>query len=63
MANDEPGRKQELERIPASEARDRLTELMNRARFAGERFILTRNGDDIAVIVGAQEADRLPEVA
>lgn len=43
------------ERVPASEARDRLTELMNRARFAGERFILTRNGEDVAVLIGSQE--------
>jgi prevent-host-death family protein len=43
------------ERVPASDVRDRLTELLNRARFGGERFILTRNGEDIAVIIGAQE--------
>jgi prevent-host-death family protein len=43
------------ERIPASEVRDRLTELMNRARFGGERFVLTRNGEDVAAIIGSQE--------
>jgi prevent-host-death family protein len=47
------------ERVPASEARDRLTELMNRAQFKGERFILTRNGEDVAAIIGAQELPAL----
>lgn len=46
----------EAERVPASEARDRLTELMNRACYAGERFILTRNGDDVAMIVAVPQA-------
>jgi len=49
----------DVERVPASEARDRLTELMNRARWGGERFILTRNGEDVAVIVGSQEFSAL----
>lgn len=57
MADQKTRRKAEVERIPASEARERLTELMNRACFAGERFILTRNGDDVAAIVGASEVN------
>lgn len=48
------------EYVPASEARDRLTELLNRARFSGERFVVTRNGDPLAVISGAQEFDLAP---
>jgi hypothetical protein len=29
---------------------------MNRARFGGERFMITRNGEDVAWIIGAQES-------
>jgi prevent-host-death family protein len=54
-----PGGEVVSERVPASEARDRLTELMNRARFGGERFILTRNGEDFAAIIGSQELPSL----
>lgn len=50
------------EEVAASEARDRLTELTNRARFAGERFVITRNGEAIAVIIGAQELELLPPI-
>jgi prevent-host-death family protein len=53
MNNQEEPRKADIERIPSSDARDRLTELLNRAAFKGERFILTRNGEDIAAIVPA----------
>lgn len=48
-----------IERVASSEARERLTELMNRARFAGECFVLTRNGEDIAVIIGSPDYERL----
>jgi prevent-host-death family protein len=44
------------ERVSAADARDRLAELMNRARFGGERFIITRNGEDVALLIGAQAA-------
>lgn len=47
------GRKADVERIPMSEARDRLTELMNRAFYKDEQFILTKNGEDVAAIVAA----------
>jgi prevent-host-death family protein len=67
MDNGETVRKAETdgvaERVSATDARDRLTELMNRARFAGERFVITRNDEPLALIIGAQELDRLPLVA
>jgi prevent-host-death family protein len=47
---------QTAERVSAADARDRLAELMNRARFGGERFMITRNGEDVAWIIGAQES-------
>lgn len=57
MADTKTSRKAEIERIPASDARDRLTELMNRACFGGESFILTRNGEDVAAIIGANRLE------
>lgn len=48
------------EYIASSDARDRLAELLNRARFGGERFVVTRNGDPLAVISGAQEFELTP---
>ncbi len=60
MDKDEQGIKPE--EVASSEARDRLTELTNRARFAGERFVITRNGEAIAVIIGSQELELLPPV-
>lgn len=48
------------EQVASTDVRDRLTELINRARYAGERFILTRNGEPVAVIIGAQELELLP---
>lgn len=55
MDTDETERKPDaVEHIPATDARDRLTELMDRARF-GEKFILTRNGKPVAAIVGAAD--------
>ena len=59
MATDDTSGKAEIERVPATDARDRLTELMNRARFADEAFVLTRNGEDIALVIGAQNIDRV----
>lgn len=57
MDSADSGRKaDEVERIPMSEARDRLTELMNRAFYKDERFILTKNGEDVAAIVAASRA-------
>lgn len=50
-------RKREL--IPASEARDVLTDIMNRAGFANERFVMTRNGDEICAVVGMRDLERL----
>lgn len=47
------------ERVTATEARPRLTELLNRAAFQGEEFILTKHGDDIAVVLGVERFKHL----
>jgi prevent-host-death family protein len=45
--------------ITASDARVRLTELVNRAEFGGERFKITRYGKTIGAIVGVTDYGRL----
>lgn len=44
--------------ITASDARDRLGELIDRA-LAGERVVISRNGRRIAVLVSLRDAERL----
>ena len=43
------------ERILASEARRRLPELMGRAGYGGERFILERRGQPMAAVVSLED--------
>lgn len=59
------GRKPMVERVAAHQARKDLSELMNRARFGGERFVVTRNGDDYVLVIGVQDpfAAKLLDVA
>jgi prevent-host-death family protein len=37
--------------IQASEARQRLPELLNRARYSGERFVIERHGQPVAALI------------
>jgi len=48
----------EPERLTATEARVRLTELVNLAGFQGKRFLITMHGKPIAAIVGAEELEQ-----
>jgi prevent-host-death family protein len=52
----------ELEEIAATDVRDRLTELMNRASFGGERFALTVHGQRKAALVSVRDLERLREL-
>ena len=58
MTETDGDRKQETE-VGADAARDGLTELMGRAAFAGERFILTRNGKQTAALIPMKDLERL----
>lgn len=51
---------EELEQVPVVEIQRRLSELMNRAHFAGERIVFTRNGKPIAALIGIRDLERLP---
>jgi prevent-host-death family protein len=50
------------ERISATDARDRLTELMNRVAFGGARFILTKNGEPVAALIGIADLERITPI-
>jgi prevent-host-death family protein len=56
-----PEDRPEPERLTATEARVRLTELVNLAGFQGKRFLITMHGKPIAAIVGAAELEQKEE--
>lgn len=58
MADQETGGKGEVE-VGADVARRDLTELMGRAAFANERFVLTRNGNPYGALIGLRDLERL----
>lgn len=43
--------------MTAQEARERWSELMNRAHYRGEEIVITKNGKPIAKIVGIQKEE------
>jgi len=49
--------------VAVSQARDHLAEVIERARRSGEPVYVTRRGHRIAVIVDAEEYDRVVEAA
>lgn len=67
METPDSGRKDAAEsteiEITASDARTRLTELVNRAEFGGERFKITRYGKIVGAIVGARDYETLTSAA
>jgi len=48
-----------VEKIGAVEARNRLGELLARVRYAGERFLITRDGKETAALIGVEDLERL----
>ena len=55
MMAKESRRKAQRERVPSKEVRLRLTELMNRAAFRGERVVISKNGEDACALVGMDD--------
>jgi prevent-host-death family protein len=49
-------------RKPFSEARSELTDIVNHVAFAQDRYILTRNGKEIAAIVSMEDLNLLEEL-
>lgn len=48
--------------IPAMDLRRRASELLSRARYAGERFVIERNGEPVAAIIGIEDLRRLQAI-
>lgn len=47
------------ESVPVVDVQKRLSELLNRAAYAGERIVVTRNGKPTAALVGMDDLERL----
>lgn len=62
MADTKKKRKADAE-ISASDARIRLAELVNRAGYSGERFVIVRRGRPVAAIIGARDLATLNDAA
>jgi len=45
--------------MPVSEARDHISELVGRARYAGQETILTHYGAPVAAVISIEEYQRL----
>jgi prevent-host-death family protein len=48
-----------MSEMPISEARDRISELVGRARYGGEETILTHYGAPAAVVISFEDYQRL----
>lgn len=48
-----------MKRITTAEARRNMAELLNRAAYGGERFVVTRHGKGLVAIVPLEEATLL----
>jgi prevent-host-death family protein len=48
--------------ISSVDARDRLSDVINRAAYGGERVVLTRRGRALAAIVPMQDVERLEAI-
>ena len=49
-------------RITTVEARDRFSEVVNRAAFGKERIVLTRRGKDVAVVISLDDLALLEKI-
>jgi prevent-host-death family protein len=49
-----------MERITATEAARRLSDLLNRVRYRGEAFTITRGGEVVAELAPSPSADGVP---
>ncbi len=45
--------------VPAMDLRRRAGELLSRIRYAGERFIIEKNGEPVAALIGIEDLRRL----
>jgi prevent-host-death family protein len=51
-----------MAKVPSSQARDNLAELISRAAYGKERIILTRRGKQLAAVVPIEDVRRLEKL-
>jgi prevent-host-death family protein len=55
-------RDESMKQVTTAQARKHMAELVNRAAYGGERFVVTRHGKELVAIVPLQEATLLERV-
>jgi prevent-host-death family protein len=51
-----------MERIPVSEAREQISEILNRVAYRGERVVLHRRGKELAALIPMEDLEILLRV-
>jgi prevent-host-death family protein len=49
-------------RLPASEARQKVSEILNEVAYGHERVMLQRHGKDVAALISAEDLQRFEEL-
>ena len=49
-------------RLPASQAQERFSEILNEVAFGHERLVLQRHGKDVAAVTSAEDLRRFEEL-
>lgn len=49
-------------RLPASQARERFSEILNEVSYGHERMMLQRHGKDVAAVISADDLKRFEEL-
>ncbi|MEO8561571.1 MAG: type II toxin-antitoxin system Phd/YefM family antitoxin [bacterium] len=49
-------------RLPASQARERFSEILNEVAYGNERMVLQRHGKDVAAVISAEDLKRFEEL-
>ena len=49
-------------RLPASQARERFSEILNAVAYGHERMVLQRHGKDVAAVISAEDLKRFEEL-
>ena len=48
--------------LPASQARERFSEILNEVAYGHERYVLQRHGKDVVAVISAEDLKRLEEL-
>jgi prevent-host-death family protein len=49
-------------RLPASQVRERFSEMLNEVSYGHERLMLQRHGKDVAAVISAEDLKRFEEL-